>query len=287
MAKLNLNKKIIVIYHADCSDGFGGAWAAWRKFGDKARYIPAYHQVPPLSNLKNKEIYFIDFAYSCETIRKLLKNNKKIVVIDHHITSKEVIKIVKHHSYRMENSGSVLAWKYFHPRKKVPEILKHIEDMDLYKFKVPKTKEIFSFLNLFDYNFKVWNKLAADLERKAVKKEYVKKGELIMSYEKQRVERIFHDRELVNFEGYKTFAVNSPIFTGQLSELMIKKLPPIAVIWKRRGGQYIVSLRSNGSSVDVSKLAKRFGGGGHKSAAGFSVDADKKLPWKTLSNNEK
>lgn len=37
--------------------------------------------------------------------------------------------------------------------------------------------------------------------------------------------------------------------------------------------QYHVSLRSDGS-VDVSKIAAKYGGGGHASAAGFSVDAD-------------
>ena len=40
---------ISVLYHADCPDGFGGAYAAWKKFGDTAEYIPVkYGRTPPL-----------------------------------------------------------------------------------------------------------------------------------------------------------------------------------------------------------------------------------------------
>ena len=42
-----------------------------------------------------------------------------------------------------------------------------------------------------------------------------------------------------------------------------------------------VSLRSDGS-VDVSKLAKKYGGGGHKAAAGFSFKVGRKAPWKKI-----
>jgi hypothetical protein len=28
-------KKTIILYHLDCPDGFGAAWAAWKKFSSK------------------------------------------------------------------------------------------------------------------------------------------------------------------------------------------------------------------------------------------------------------
>ena len=34
------DKKTVVLYHANCHDGFGGAFAAWKKFGDAADYVP-------------------------------------------------------------------------------------------------------------------------------------------------------------------------------------------------------------------------------------------------------
>src|SRR3989344_3757446 len=40
------HKKIAVLYHGGCPDGFGGAYAAWKKFGNMAEYIPLKHGKP-------------------------------------------------------------------------------------------------------------------------------------------------------------------------------------------------------------------------------------------------
>src|SRR3989344_9258076 len=57
------HKEIAVLYHGGCPDGFGGAYAAWKKFDDTADYIPLKHGKPAPENLDGKELYFIDFCY--------------------------------------------------------------------------------------------------------------------------------------------------------------------------------------------------------------------------------
>jgi phosphoesterase RecJ-like protein len=49
----------------------------------------------------------------------------------------------------------------------------------------------------------------------------------------------------------------------------------LAVVYMREVGddKYRVSLRSKGG-INVAKVAEKFGGGGHKNAAGLSVDGD-------------
>lgn len=37
-------KSVAVFYHADCTDGFTGAWVAYRKFGAKADYVASFHE---------------------------------------------------------------------------------------------------------------------------------------------------------------------------------------------------------------------------------------------------
>jgi phosphoesterase RecJ-like protein len=44
----------------------------------------------------------------------------------------------------------------------------------------------------------------------------------------------------------------------------------------------MISLRSDGT-VDVSEIAKKYGGGGHIKAAGFVLDIGASLPWKELN----
>ena len=39
-------ERTIVAYHGNCPDGFGGAYAAWKKFGDTAEYLPLSYGKP-------------------------------------------------------------------------------------------------------------------------------------------------------------------------------------------------------------------------------------------------
>ena len=279
-------KKIAVIYHKNCSDGFGGAWAAWKKFGRTADFIGLEPSDKSVTNFKNKEIYFIDRVYSADLIKRLIKTNKRVTAIDHHVTSEVAVKLTEKYSYAVRHSGAVLAWRYFHPKKAVPKILRHIEDIDLWKFKIPHTKEIAAYLDLYDFDFKAWDKLAADMEKAGSRRKIIEKGEVIRRYEDKRVERLVQEAALVRFAGYKTLAVNSPNLRSEIGAALLKKLPPIAVIWDQKSEKKIFSLRSNGK-VDVAKIAERFGGGGHKTAAGFSLPANQKLPWKLYSKTKK
>lgn len=276
-------KKIVILYHVNCSDGFGGAWAAWRKFKNKAEYIPVYHQMPPPEGLKNKKLYFIDFIYPLAITKKLIAENERVTAIDHHITREKEVKMTKNYSYAVENSGAVLAWRYFHPKKPVLKILKYVEDMDLWRFKIPNTKAIFAYLNLFDFDFKIWNKLAAEIENPKKRKICLAKGKIVLQYEDRMVKKFLkNNADLVEFEGYKTYAVNSSFFDSQIGNRIYEKLlPPIGITWKQARGQISVSLRSDGT-VDVAKLAEKYGGGGHKAAAGFKIPMRQKLPWKYL-----
>lgn len=271
-------KDIVILYHASCSDGFSGAWAAWKKFGSQADYIAVSHQMPP-PQLRNKEIYLIDFTYPLKMTKMLIQENKQIISIDHHLTAEEAVKATKEYSYSLENSGSVLAWKYFHPAEPIPMLLKYVEDMDLWRFRLPHSREIFAYLDIFDFTFEIWDKIYADLERPENRKKYIENGSVLLKFEEKSVGELVNNAELVEFAGYRTLAVNSPIYESQIGAVLVKKMPPIGIIWSRKKNKIGVSLRSDGKT-DVSAIARKFGGGGHKAAAGFVIGVNEQLPWK-------
>lgn len=283
-----ITKKIVVFYDgADCPDGFGGGWAAWKKFGKKAEYIKAFRFVPA-PNLKDKEIYMIDFTYPEKTVRKMIKENKSVTALDHHATAKKTIKLTKNYSYSSNHSGCVLAWKHFFPKKPVPMLLKYIEGGDLWKFGLPHAKKILLYIRLFDFDFKTWNKLANELKNPQKRKEFAKKGSALLFYQDKIIKDIVETHEeLARFEGHKTIAVNSPrLFRSEIGTLIARKMPPFGIVWNRRDGKISVSLRSVGK-FDVSKIAKKFGGGGHRNMAGFTLDGNDKLPWKYIKQKLK
>lgn len=279
--KKNL-KKIIVFYHGDCSDGFGGAWAAWKKFGNKANYIPLFRDKPLPGGLKNKEIYFIDFTpNSAAEIRRLIRDNARVTCIDHHITVKSNVNLTHKHLFALNHSGAVLAWQYFHPSKRVPVILQYVENRDIWRWKLPMAKEITEYMDMFDFGFSEWSRMEKDLES-ARKKEYIQGGRLLLRYKTSLIESISKNAELVNFDGKTIYAINSPHdFASELGYLLSVRRSPFAVIWNKESGLIKVSLRSIGD-FDVAKLAQKFGGGGHKHSAGFSFSFKNGFPWKFL-----
>ncbi len=275
-------RPIVVLYHANCVDGFTAAYAAWKKFGAAAEYIPVQHQTPPPDGLAGKEIYTVDFTYKAPIMQKLMKENRRVTSIDHHVSSQKVTESTYKPLYALNHSGAVLAWNYFHPKKKTPFLSRYVEDMDLWKFKLPHTKEIIAYLDLFDFDFATWDQLMREFENPSKRKKMIRDGGLVLRHEDRLVARLAaNNAEYVRLAGRTMLSVNSPLFHSEVGAALLKKLPPMALIWSRKNGMITVSLRSNGS-VDVSKIAARFGGGGHKAAAGFAFPVTKKFPWKTL-----
>lgn len=278
-------KNIIVIYHGDCSDGFGGAWAAWKKFGEEADYIAAHHQEPPLDELENKEIYFIDFIYPAAVIKKLLRQKNQITAIDHHATAEETIKSAGSYVFDNNHSGAALAWRYFHPHEPLPRLLRHIEDFDLWKFKLAGTKALMIYMPTVKYDFSVWNNLIKAFEKPASRRKILQKGNCYLELRDKLLEELATENSYpVMLNGHRALAVNAPhFFASDLGALLYGKRTPVAIVWNQKKDVITVSLRSDGS-VHVGELAKKYGGGGHKAAAGFRIIIKNQLPWNPVRN---
>ncbi len=283
-----MKNRIVVIYHANCPDGFSAAWAGWKKFGNKATYIAQEHHTPPPAELSGADVYLLDFSFSRSVTDDILKQVNSLTIIDHHITAKDIVESVPNHSFAINNSGAVLAWKYFHASKSsgkpVPKLLQYVEDADLWQFKLKNTKEINSALSIQSFDFKTWDKLARELEKTTTRKKIIDQGRAILNFKGRIINEMVDGAETVEFEGYKTLIANCPTtIHSELGNALVKKMPPIGIVYRRKGKSLKISLRSDGT-VDVSKIAQKYGGGGHKAAAGFQVDIAGPCPWQKLKN---
>lgn len=80
---MNNTAKPIVIYHANCADGFTAAWAVRKRFGDQADYVAAVHQTPP-PDVTGRDVILVDFCYKPDVLRELSFKARSILVLDHH-----------------------------------------------------------------------------------------------------------------------------------------------------------------------------------------------------------
>ncbi len=271
---LKIFTDIVVIYHSKCSDGFGGAWAAWKKFGDLATYLAAEDRDHYHVNLDGKEVYIIDYSYPKEVLLELEQKAKKLVIIDHHLSAHETVMSVKEHVYDGDHSGAYLAWQYFFPNEKMPKLIDYIEDGDLYRFSLLDARSILAYVHVAPYDFVVFSKIAEELETDSGYIKILEQGTLLRTVHERQVEYFAKKAELVEFEGYTIYAVNANnIVASDLGSLLSTKQGPFALIFNYENWGWKCSLRGDGT-VDLSKIAAKYGGGGHHNASGFAVEVD-------------
>ncbi len=208
------NSPITVIYHADCADGFGAAYAAWRRFGDAATYRPMHHGQPwEMAEIAGHAVYILDFSFPPDKLEAISSLAQSVVQIDHHASARQpwahlLVRIADGgESYRhptlaltlcfnLDKSGARLAWEYFHPAQPVPLILCHIEDMDLWRFALPGTRAVGRALRLHDFNFATWNALI-DASPNSDSPRYqalIAEGEAIERFFQTEVDRLAQSR---------------------------------------------------------------------------------------------
>jgi oligoribonuclease NrnB/cAMP/cGMP phosphodiesterase (DHH superfamily) len=282
------DKQIVVLYHGKCPDGFAAAYAAWKKFGDTAEYLPVDHGDPPPEGLENREVYIVDFCYEvAEQIDTLIKTTKRLVVLDHHRSSKMFVERVPEHVYDEERSGATIAWSYFHPDASVPRLMKYLEDGDLYRYALPETRNIFSYLLVLSFEFSAWDKLVLGLEDNVKRAEILKKANAYTEFFGALAQSSVERAKKVRFEGYEVyFVATHPNITmkSYVGHELYEKLPPFALIVTAHPNGFGVSIRGNPTMIDVSKIAAKYGGGGHPGSAGFFIPNGSTMPWAEIND---
>ena len=281
----NFDKDIVIIYHASCVDGFVSAYVAWKKFGDNANYFPAKDRQIPPEGLDGKEVYIIDYSYPLDVMLSLQERSKNLVVIDHHVSSEENIKSLNNYVFDNDHSGAYLASKYFFPNEEVSKLVSYVEDGDLYKFLLPNSKIISRYINCVDQLFEEFVSLEKELNTVSGIEKIIDYGNLLLKVHTDRVNYYAERAEKVMFEGYEIYISNaSDKVASDLGHVLAEKTNSFSLIYYYSEGFWKCSLRSAGN-VDVSEIAKRYGGGGHHNASGFIVESiNHPLPFVTKIN---
>ena len=268
------NKDIVIIYHKFCTDGFGAAYVAWKKFKDTAIYIPQDRTDTglPVDLIQGKEVYILDYSFSLSEMLHYQSIAKSFTVIDHHSSAEDSITQLSSHIFDTKYSGAFLAWNYFHPNTEAPKLIQYISDADTWAHILPDWEEIESFIYSdleYHFTFEHFERLENTL---ASHEGYLKAkeiGALLLSKNNQKINHYSEHAELITFEGYQIYAANAPYTVkSKLGYELAKKTNSFALIYYYEKGYWKCSLRSV-NDFDVSQIAQKYGGGGHKNSAAF------------------
>ena len=80
----------LCVYHGNCDDGFGSAYAVWKKFGDSVEFVPGHYHEITFPEVKDRDIFLVDFTYRKETILAFARQGaNSITILDHHKSAQE------------------------------------------------------------------------------------------------------------------------------------------------------------------------------------------------------
>ncbi|HKJ24056.1 MAG TPA: hypothetical protein VKB65_04485, partial [Myxococcota bacterium] len=162
----------VCFYHAGCPDGFGAAWSVWRAWGDGAEYRPIGHDEPlDAATYEGAEVVFVDIFTRTSTLRTLGDHAAHVLVLDHHVTSRDRFHADPELEYELRqgghdvhfdlsHSGAVLAWQHFHDAE-VPTLLEYVEDQDLWNWKLPESEAVNAAIGSHPRTFESWETMAA------------------------------------------------------------------------------------------------------------------------------
>lgn len=264
--------KVYVLYHAHCTDGTGSKFSAWKKFGNNAEYIAVnYGQPVPEMNL-DSEVYIVDFSYPRDVLEQLQSVHKSVIVLDHHKTAEASLKGCPGCQFDMHRSGCVMAWEYFHPTEPVPDLLLDIQDRDLWLFKRPNSKATHAGLQLLKGDMLVWNGVVESPTRYQT---LVQEGRLLLKRQKIAIDNAVKGKvKIVNMSGHKVGITNTTDLASEIGsaicESKVHNVDFAICYCITNEDDVFLSFRSVGN-FDVSTIAAKLGGGGHKNASGARI----------------
>tara|TARA_B100000214_G_scaffold315833_1_gene249204 strand:- start:301 stop:1188 length:888 start_codon:yes stop_codon:yes gene_type:complete len=262
-----------VIYHADCTDGFGAAYSAWKCLGNRAEYHACKHGTPP-PDVAGKNVVILDFSFNNSTTKSMIEEAESLMVIDHHKSAMVELHDITNTHFDMSKSGAMLAWDFFHPGKEPPKFIQYIQDRDLWKWELPYSKEFAAAFDMIPFEFEEFEKFEDD----SVFDDAVKRGSYILAYSKTVVKKVCEKAQNRKMDGKDVMVVNASHWMSEIGSRLAPDCD-FAMIWywDHEARETKVSLRAFHDAVDVSEVAKKYGGGGHKKAAGFQLPPGKHI----------
>lgn len=283
----------LVITHKDCPDGWCAEWLFRRHFGDRADYLACKHgdPVPIQAAMDRPRVYVADFSWPLQQMVELAEAcGGRMIVLDHHASAESVLfnlcfslpgrfGEVPGVIFNLAHSGAYLVWRYLKDAGATDEvfadgnpplIVQYVQDRDLWRWELPGSQEINAALSSYPRVAAVWYALHEQLKDQGGYWELFPQGAAILRKQDQEVDAACRRAVEMTVAGHRVLVANTTVHHSEIGERLAAGRAFSATYYDDLPrGLRVWSLRSRGDGIDVSAVAKRFAGGGHRQAAGF------------------
>jgi oligoribonuclease NrnB/cAMP/cGMP phosphodiesterase (DHH superfamily) len=273
-----------VIYHKSDFDGLFCREIAKSYLGTDATYIGYEYgdTVPSVGD--DEDIYMLDIS-----IPEMM-NHRRLVWIDHHATAIEKYKDIQPmHGVRIDGVAACrLAWQYFYVGSVFPAKQKFIDrivneplavrlagEYDVWDKRDPRAELFQHGLRSRELTEQLWHNLLS-FDKDHIVDELLTRGSAIEYYVKSQNAEIIKSIGFdLDFEGLHFLALNTARYNSLNFEAGLKPEHDGCFGFKWTGDKWSVSLYGvpGKPEIDLSAIAKKWGGGGHKQACGFTAQS--------------
>lgn len=289
-----------VLYHANCPDGYASAFACWQRFGDEAQYVPVSYGQPCPEIPSDHTVYIVDFSYHPDILQELLAarlhlgtaREPYVIILDHHVSAERDLAALARQELRglmicfdLQESGASLTWKYlktggWQPRNdpevqgleySMPTFFKYVRDRDLWQWRLPESKAVSMAYWAIEKDMLSIAQFAQDLDDAEGMHRIITEGSAMQRYADVLVKEQAVRAVYGTIGGYPVPIVNATTLFSEVGDYLCTHDPqPLfcAYYFDRKDHRRQWGLRGRGE-VDLSLVAKGYGGGGHRDAAGF------------------
>lgn len=286
--------RTICIYHANCADGFTAAWAVREALGDEVEYIPCgYGDTAP--DVSGADVIVVDFSFKRDCIDFMAGHARSVLILDHHKTAEaelsHLLEPAQDHPafnyadllariedepvenvfavFDMRRSGAQLAWDFFHEGAR-PTLIDYVGDRDLWRFDLFESRQINAVIASHEMSWETWHDLAARLQADPDFGRVAEEGYAILRAHDKLVRSVIaSSKRRMVIGGHDVPVAAAPYALASDTAGTMAEGEPFAATYVDGPKGRAFSLRSRGDGLDVSEIAKRYGGGGHRGAAGF------------------
>lgn len=294
-----VQNKTLVLYHANCLDGFASAWIVgnWFGFGNVEMQAVEYGQ--PVPDITNRDVYIVDFSYPPAVLLPVLHTSKCVIMLDHHKGAADMwngnwamafageeeqfAKLVT--VFDKSKSGVGVVWDFFHSNLDeaenypLPKLLQYVQDYDLYKHVYPESRLIQAALmngrlaqKDAHANFQYFGDQVQNFDKNQGQA-LLEMGTVILESHRHLAQALLKRNSMVvSFMGVNVPLANIPYELRDIAGEIMYEDQPFSVTYEDRHAEGIrkFSLRSCPfRGADVLVIAEAMGGSGHEHSAGF------------------
>jgi oligoribonuclease NrnB/cAMP/cGMP phosphodiesterase (DHH superfamily) len=269
---------ITICFHHNDPDGRASGAIVRYALGPEVQLIESDYDATPIpwgEVARAETVIVVDFSFPVDEMLKLAKGHE-FIWIDHHKSAMAVFSGIADNwpgIRDISEAACVLTWRYFFPRRPVPKAIVLIGDRDIWRWAEKETGPFNESLYNQDHDADdatFWKPLFEDDQLTLEK--MIEEGSWLRKINLRNVERMMAARSFeVRFDGHSTLAVNAK-GNGDIGDYGRDHGYEIIYCYidQIQNGVLTTNVTLFSAKVDVSVIARRYGGGGHAGAAGFS-----------------